>query len=201
MKPIQLPGRILTVIIRDDSPFIHLGNSPVFRSVRVQLTEFQRHKLALRLTGTSGVDEQFESVSKCFIEPEPEPVPKLLEILPKLRRIRFTLEHDGSVGHEIARLDDVIADLERATPSPDRVTQAPSMETPAAPIVYFAVPGELPEPVKAFFLSLTAPIPVKNTPLEFHAVSHGDFFATNVKIERIGTPPWTKIEIAFVPKK
>jgi len=70
MQPQRLPGPILTVVIRDDSPAIHLGDSPRYRSVRLRLTEEQRAMIGLRWTGKSGTADKFESVSKCFIEPE-----------------------------------------------------------------------------------------------------------------------------------
>ena len=68
MKTI-LPGKILTVIIRDDGPFIHLGDTPTYRSVQIELTIEQRKSIALDLIGRSGDALQYESISKCFIEP------------------------------------------------------------------------------------------------------------------------------------
>ena len=62
-------GMILTVILRDDSPMIHYGDSPAYRSVRVDLTPEQVAAIAPRKTGTSGMQEEYESISKAFIEP------------------------------------------------------------------------------------------------------------------------------------
>ena len=52
---------ILTVIIRDEEPFIHLQEPCRYRTVHIELTEEQVS--ALRTNG----DEQ---VGQCFIEPE-----------------------------------------------------------------------------------------------------------------------------------
>ena len=63
-------GMILTVILRDDSPMIHFGDSPAYRSVRVELTPEQVAAIAPRKTGCSGMQEEYESISKAFIEPD-----------------------------------------------------------------------------------------------------------------------------------
>ena len=62
-------GMVLTVILRDDSPMIHFGDSPAYRSVRVELTPEQVAAIAPRKTGSSGRREEYESISKAFIEP------------------------------------------------------------------------------------------------------------------------------------
>jgi hypothetical protein len=60
---IQKP-RTLTVIIRDDAPLVHCNDAPIYRTVQMQLTPEQVE--AMRLRGT------YESISKCWIEPEIE---------------------------------------------------------------------------------------------------------------------------------
>jgi len=49
----------LTVIIRDLSPFIHLQDPCNYRSVHIDLTPEQLHKLAM---------SSDESIGQCFIE-------------------------------------------------------------------------------------------------------------------------------------
>lgn len=61
------PG-VLTVIIRDDSPMIHCGDSPAYRSVRIALTDDQIAQMKLAHTYTSGGVSYYEQVSKCFVE-------------------------------------------------------------------------------------------------------------------------------------
>lgn len=68
--PHRLPGPVLTVVLRDDSPLIHCNDSPSFRSRRITLTDEQRNHLALECTGTAGGAPLYEVVSKCFIEPD-----------------------------------------------------------------------------------------------------------------------------------
>jgi len=65
----RLPGYVLTVVIRDDSPMVFCGDSPAYRSVRVQLTHEQRKMLALNYLGKSGTVECYEEISNVFIEP------------------------------------------------------------------------------------------------------------------------------------
>lgn len=66
----RLPGSTLTVIIRNDGPVIHCGDSPSYRSVQIQLTDAQRRQLALGWAGRSAGHDHWEAVSQCFIEPE-----------------------------------------------------------------------------------------------------------------------------------
>lgn len=66
----RLPNKWLTVIIRDDNPMIHCQDSPSYRSVLIELTDEQVQKMALRCNGMSGGNPIYETVSKCFIEPE-----------------------------------------------------------------------------------------------------------------------------------
>jgi hypothetical protein len=62
----------LTVILRNDSPMIHCGDSPEYRSIQIDLTPEQCAAIDLRRTGSrAGVDE-YESISKAFIEPNAE---------------------------------------------------------------------------------------------------------------------------------
>lgn len=58
------PQRRLTVIIRDEGPFIHLQEPPTHRSFTIDLTPAQSAALALGKN---------EAISQAFIEPiEPE---------------------------------------------------------------------------------------------------------------------------------
>ncbi len=66
----KLPSDTLTVIFRDDSPMIHCGDSPSYRTVRVKLTDEQREALALRFSFTSGGNHFWEDISRAIIEPE-----------------------------------------------------------------------------------------------------------------------------------
>ena len=66
----KLPSDTLTVIFRDDSPTIHCGDSPSYRTVRVKLTDEQREALALRFLFTSGGNHFWEDISRAIIEPE-----------------------------------------------------------------------------------------------------------------------------------
>ena len=59
----------LTVILRNDSPMIHCGDSPEYRSVQIDLTPEQCAAIALRRTGSSAGVDEYESISKAFIEP------------------------------------------------------------------------------------------------------------------------------------
>lgn len=58
----------LTVIIRDDTPFIHLGDTPAYRRVTVELTTEQRELLGLRWIGSHATGDYYEDISKCFLE-------------------------------------------------------------------------------------------------------------------------------------
>jgi hypothetical protein len=51
--------KIFTVIIRDDDPMIHAGDSPSYRSITLRLTDDQLDTLKLKSN---------EQISKCFIE-------------------------------------------------------------------------------------------------------------------------------------
>lgn len=62
------PGNKLTVIIRNDAPMIHCGDSPSYRSVQIALTEEQMQKLRLNYAHSSGGNDFHEDISKCFIE-------------------------------------------------------------------------------------------------------------------------------------
>lgn len=70
--PYKMPPPCLTVIIRDDSPMIHCGDSPAYRSVMINLTDEQKELLRLKYTDTtSGGNHHYEVISKCFLEDEP----------------------------------------------------------------------------------------------------------------------------------
>ena len=60
----------LTVILRNDSPMIHCGDSPLYRSVQIDLTPEQCAVIAPRKTGSSAGVDEYESISKAFIEPD-----------------------------------------------------------------------------------------------------------------------------------
>lgn len=62
------PGVHLTVIIRDDSPVIHCGDTPTYRRVTIGLTVHQVEQIMLRATCIVSGKDIFESVSKCFLE-------------------------------------------------------------------------------------------------------------------------------------
>lgn len=56
----QIYSENLTVLVRDDSPMIHCGDSPAYRTIAIELTPEQMQKLNLR---------SYESISRCIIEP------------------------------------------------------------------------------------------------------------------------------------
>ena len=64
----KVPGKKLTVIIRDDSPMFHCGDNSSYRRVTIDFTEDQLEQLKLRATTKSMGKSVFEVVSKCFIE-------------------------------------------------------------------------------------------------------------------------------------
>lgn len=66
--PNKLPGKTLTVMIRDDAPMIHCNDSPSYRSVRIELTDEQRDSIGLRATGVTSGNPIYESISKCWLE-------------------------------------------------------------------------------------------------------------------------------------
>jgi hypothetical protein len=66
------PSGELTVMIRDDGPLVHCGDSPAFRTVRIQLTPDQIAKLALRRIGTSNGAPMYEDISRIIMEPHHE---------------------------------------------------------------------------------------------------------------------------------
>jgi len=59
----------LTVIFRDDGPMIHCGDSPAYRSVQINLTPEQCAAITPRKTGSNGGRDEYEEISKAFIEP------------------------------------------------------------------------------------------------------------------------------------
>lgn len=68
MFPNKLTGKILTVLIRDDTPMIHCNDTPAYRSVRIELTDEQREQIALRATGSTSGNPIYEAISKCWLE-------------------------------------------------------------------------------------------------------------------------------------
>ena len=60
----------LTVVYRDDSPMIHCGDSPSYRSTQIELTSEQTKVLAPRVSYQQGEHTYYEAISRCFIEPE-----------------------------------------------------------------------------------------------------------------------------------
>jgi hypothetical protein len=64
----KIPKVKLTVVIRDESPFLHLQEPVTHRSVVIWLTEGQLDQLALHCTGRIGGSDLFESLSQCFLE-------------------------------------------------------------------------------------------------------------------------------------
>ena len=66
----KLPSDTLTVIFRDDSPTIHCGDSPSYRTVRIKLTDEQREALALKYLFSRGNNHFWEDISRAIIEPE-----------------------------------------------------------------------------------------------------------------------------------
>ena len=68
----KMPGDTLTVIIRNDAPMIHCGDSPTYRSVRITLTNEQLNTMSLMKTGSSFGKPMYEKISHVFLEPETE---------------------------------------------------------------------------------------------------------------------------------
>ena len=68
MVDFKLPNRIITVIIRDDSPMIYAGDCPSFRVVEIELTDEQLATLELRKTHTVSGKGCYERISRCIIE-------------------------------------------------------------------------------------------------------------------------------------
>jgi hypothetical protein len=63
----------LTVIFRNDSPMIHCGDSPSYRSAQIELTPEQCEAIKPRWTGFSSGVDNYEEISKAFIEPYAAP--------------------------------------------------------------------------------------------------------------------------------
>ena len=58
----------LTVILRNDGPLLFCGDSPSYRSVQIELTPEQCAAIAPRRIGIDAGREQFEQISRAFIE-------------------------------------------------------------------------------------------------------------------------------------
>jgi hypothetical protein len=66
---LKYPNNKLTVVFRDDSPFVHFGDCPAYRSVSITLTDEQVRALAMRRTHGTSTVQYYEAISRCFIEP------------------------------------------------------------------------------------------------------------------------------------
>lgn len=64
----KIPNVKLTVIIKDESPFICQQEPILHRTVHVNLTEGQLKELALYEVGKVGKTPIFESISQAFLE-------------------------------------------------------------------------------------------------------------------------------------
>lgn len=58
----------LVVIIRDESPLIHLGDPPTYRKVVLELTDSQQEALSLKVTGAVAGRDIRESFGNVFLE-------------------------------------------------------------------------------------------------------------------------------------
>ena len=58
----------MTVVIRDESPLIHLNEPVSHRTVKILLTEEQRKALELRQVGINMGSPIYESYSMCILE-------------------------------------------------------------------------------------------------------------------------------------
>lgn len=67
MKSIK-PNVLLRVIIRDDSPFMHMQEPPYKRVVTLQLTDEQIELLRLKWISKFGSTDYYENISDCFLE-------------------------------------------------------------------------------------------------------------------------------------
>ena len=65
----KIPGNQVTVVIRDDGPLIHCGDSPSYRTVRIELTPEQVHALELKHTHSHNGKDFFEEISRIILEP------------------------------------------------------------------------------------------------------------------------------------
>jgi hypothetical protein len=70
-KP-NYPNPNLTVIIRDDGPFIFMHEPPGYRTVHIRLTDEQLENLRLRYIGYSDGHPIYENINQVFIENTPE---------------------------------------------------------------------------------------------------------------------------------
>ena len=63
----KMPPDTMTVIIRNDAPLVHAGDSPSYRSVRIRLTHEQRTALMLGGCWNAG-NVLWEQVSMIILE-------------------------------------------------------------------------------------------------------------------------------------
>jgi len=60
----------MTVIIRNDSPLLLVGDSPSYRRVTIEMTPQQEEALKLRKVGVQAGQNIYEEYSHCFLEKE-----------------------------------------------------------------------------------------------------------------------------------
>ncbi len=58
----------MTVIIRDDAPMIHCGDTPSYRRVTLKLTDEQQERIKVGATSSQGGRDIYEAISKVFLE-------------------------------------------------------------------------------------------------------------------------------------
>ena len=59
-------SKTLTVVLRDDAPLVHCGDSPSYRTIQIELTDSQ-HEAINRLVGRVG---EYVDISRLILEPE-----------------------------------------------------------------------------------------------------------------------------------
>lgn len=65
----RVPDVMLTVVVRDISPFVFMQEPCVYRSVHIELTDEQRRQLALRNVGVNCGTPVYEEFAQAFLEP------------------------------------------------------------------------------------------------------------------------------------
>jgi len=63
-----IPDVTLTVVIADNSPFIHMQEPVRKRTVHIPLEQGQLDLLRLAWTGKSGGKDHYEGISDCWLE-------------------------------------------------------------------------------------------------------------------------------------
>jgi len=64
----RIPAVRLTVVIRDESPLIHMQEPVNHRTVHIELTQEQREQLALKCVGRAGGTDLYEQIASAFLE-------------------------------------------------------------------------------------------------------------------------------------